>query len=329
MQALAELDTRQVATADGSRSLSEWVAARLDVGIGLPRNLTRTMRRLQVRPDLASELSDGNTTFDRIEALARLNDDVGLMEWADIYRVGPEAAKEGTDRGRDRASIGRRPFPHDAALPRRVLVEAVGWSRRSFWRPGRQVLTEAADRLPEIEGVTTDSSWKRATALIETLVSGDPPTRKRNGLRGCDRRRCIQGTAGVVLEPGANVGREALQAILCDAVTEVTARDGAGRYMDYGRRFRTAPPALKRALLAETDFMCAADGCTSRRRLQVHHLKPWAEGGETNQADLVVLWWFHHQVVVNERRLEIVFHPDRRRVRFRRPDRGPPRSLGS
>ncbi|MEA1902972.1 MAG: hypothetical protein U9N56_05535, partial [Actinomycetota bacterium] len=47
---LAELDRRQIATADGSRSMSEWTAARLDVGLDTARSLVRTMRRLQDRP---------------------------------------------------------------------------------------------------------------------------------------------------------------------------------------------------------------------------------------------------------------------------------------
>ena len=52
MLALVELDTRQIATADGSRSLSEWVSSRIDVGPETAKTLVRTMRRLQDRPDL-------------------------------------------------------------------------------------------------------------------------------------------------------------------------------------------------------------------------------------------------------------------------------------
>ena len=52
MQDLAELDVAQVAMTDGSRSLSEWVSGRLDMGIDSARTLVRTMRRLQDRPDL-------------------------------------------------------------------------------------------------------------------------------------------------------------------------------------------------------------------------------------------------------------------------------------
>ncbi|HWB89089.1 MAG TPA: hypothetical protein VG872_07725, partial [Acidimicrobiia bacterium] len=84
MQDLAELDVAQVAASDGSRSLSEWVSARLDMGIESARTLVRTMRRLQERPDLQEDLAHGRVSYDRVEALSRIGEDVGLMEWADV-----------------------------------------------------------------------------------------------------------------------------------------------------------------------------------------------------------------------------------------------------
>ena len=47
--------------------------------------------------------------------------------------------------------------------------------------------------------------------------------------------------AGVVLEAGPRIGRDALEAILCDAVTEVTARSEDGTPMVYGRRTKDHP----------------------------------------------------------------------------------------
>ena len=77
-------------------------------------------------------------------------------------------------------------------------------------------------------------------------------------------------------------------------------------------------------MLAKYGFRCAADGCNSRYRLQVHHLTPWSQGGTTDQEDLVLLCWFHHQVVIHERGFNIVVHQTGR-VRFTRPpsSRGP------
>jgi len=187
------------------------------------------------------------------------------------------------------------------------------------------VLTEAADRLPDLpDGTKPDLSWRKATALVETLISDDPPPVQVSVF--VDTKHAVEtnGEAGVVLDAGVRVGRQALQAVLCDATTEVTARTSDGRYMDYGRTKRTAPPRLKRALLAKYGFRCAADGCESRYRLQVHHITPWVERGRTDQDDLIVLCWFHHQVVVHERGFHIIVHQTGR-IRFAKPDtRGPP-----
>ena len=111
-----------------------------------------------------------------------------------------------------------------------------------------KVLAEAADSLPEVEGLSTDAGWKRATALVQSLVSDDPPPAQVTVIVDAKHAAASDGGAGVVVEPGARVGRQALKAVLCDAVTEVTARSEDGRYMDYGRKQRTAPPALKRAV---------------------------------------------------------------------------------
>jgi hypothetical protein len=60
---LEELDARQVATADGARSLSEWVAARLDLSPETAKSLVRTMRRTGDRPDLRDALACGEVSF--------------------------------------------------------------------------------------------------------------------------------------------------------------------------------------------------------------------------------------------------------------------------
>ncbi|MFQ5522663.1 MAG: hypothetical protein ACE5F5_03690, partial [Acidimicrobiia bacterium] len=77
LEILEELDRRQIATADGSRSMAEWVAARLDVGPDTAKRLVGTMRRTCERPDLREALTDG-VSLDRIEALSRISEEVGL-----------------------------------------------------------------------------------------------------------------------------------------------------------------------------------------------------------------------------------------------------------
>src|SRR5919106_3532939 len=84
LQDLEELDRRQVATGDGCKSLSEWVAARLDVSVETARSLVRTMRRTAHRSDLREALASGEVSFDRIEAVSRIPQDVGLLRHLDV-----------------------------------------------------------------------------------------------------------------------------------------------------------------------------------------------------------------------------------------------------
>ncbi|MGD2101489.1 MAG: hypothetical protein PVG83_04580 [Acidimicrobiia bacterium] len=326
MQDLAELDVAQIAAADGARSLSEWVSARLDRGIESARTLVRTMRRLQDRPDLQERLSEGSVSFDRVEALSRIKEDVGLMEWADVAAIRREAAK--------RARVSAESEYFSARDRYHVMQPSLDETRWKYWGaldgPSgalmNKVIGEAADALPDLpDGTKGSRGWRQATALVECLVSDDLPPANVSVLVDARESSKTGGSSGVTLEAGPNVGRQALQAILCDAETEIIARSEDGRVMDYGRRQRTAPPSMRRALLARYNHTCGADGCISQHRLQIHHLTPWAQGGETNQDELVVLCWFHHQVVVHERGYEVYSHHDPRRIRFRRP-KDPPRS---
>lgn len=324
MQDLAELDVAQIATADGSRSLSEWVAARLDQGVESARTLVRTMRRLQGRPILREQLAAGSVSFDRVEALSRIREDVGPMEWADVSAIRREAAK--------RAKVNAASEYFSARDRYHVMQPSLDESRWRYWGaldgPSgalvNKVISEAADALPDLpDGTKGGRGWRQATALVECLVSDEAPPANVSVFVDAKEAAWTRGEAGVVVEAGPNVGRRALQAILCDAETEVIARSEDGRAMNYGRRKRTAPASLRRALLARYNHTCDADGCTTQHRLQIHHLTPWSEGGETDQDNLVVLCWFHHQVVVHERGYEIRYHHDPRRVRFRKPEEPP------
>lgn len=326
MAVLEELDVRQIATADGSRSLSEWVASRLDVAPDTAKPLARTMRRLQDRPDLQEALATGEASFDRIEALSRILEDVGLMEWADVSSVRREAAKrvritaEHETRSADERYLAMQPSLDESRW--RLWGELDGYSGAVV----DKALTKAADELRDLpDGSRGSQGWRRATALVGCLTADEAPPGEVAVIVEASDAAPTNGEAGVTLEAGPRVGRHALERILCDANTEVIARTRDGRFMEYGRRRRTAPPALRRALLAKYQHRCGADGCDSRHRLQVHHLTPWSKGGETNQDDVVLLCWFHHQVVVHERWYEVYFHPDHGRIRFRKPEEIPGR----
>jgi hypothetical protein len=62
------------------------------------------------------------------------------------------------------------------------------------------------------------------------------------------------------------------------------------------RKTRSIPPALQRALKAR-DGGCRFPGCTHARFTEGHHVKHWADGGETKLANLITLCRFHHRLI--------------------------------
>ena len=63
-----------------------------------------------------------------------------------------------------------------------------------------------------------------------------------------------------------------------------------------GRRTRSIPPSVRRAL-ANRDRGCRFPGCTATHRLHAHHVKHWAEGGETSLDNLILLCPTHHRLM--------------------------------
>ena len=324
MEILEVLDARQIATADGCRSLSEWTAARLDVGLDTAHRLVRTMRRTGSRPDLGEALASGEATLDRIEAVSRIRDDVGLLWHMDVAGVRREAA--------ERIRINAEQEARTASDRFLVFQPSLDESWWKIWGGldgyagaiVEKTLTEKADQLPALpDGYRGDSSWRKATALVELCVSEEAPPVQVTMFVDTEEAAGSNAESGVVLETGPRVGRQALQAVLCDAITEVTVRGENGRLIEYGRKTRTVPPSLRRAIIYRDGNRCAADGCDSRYRLQVHHIIPWSQEGPTSPDNLIALCWYHHHIVVHERGFHIYRHPHHGRIRFQRP-RAPP-----
>ena len=324
MHDLEALDTAQVATGDGCRSLSEWVAARLDVSLDTARSLVRTMRRTSSRADLREVLACGEVSFDRVEAVSKIPEDVGLLAHLDVAGVAREAAK----RVRVTAEDEARSLEDSFLVMQPSLDES--WWRLWGGLDGYtgsivdEALTERADSLPDLpDGTKGSASWRKAMALADVCMGQDPPANQLTVFVDATQAAESNGESGVVLEAGPRVGRQVLEAIVCDSDVEVLARTEDGRYMNYGRRQRTATPAQKRALLNRYAGRCAADGCDSRYRLEAHHLTAWSQGGRTDLDDLILLCWFHHHVLVHRKGFTIYEHPETGRIRFRQP-RHPP-----
>ena len=100
---------------------------------------------------------------------------------------------------------------------------------------------------------------------------------------------------------GIRVSAETSRRMACDAavVAMVHAKDGSllkdSSLLNVGRRTRTIPPHIRRAL-EERDRGCRFPGCGCRFT-EAHHVKHWADGGETSLRNTLLLCRRHHRAV--------------------------------
>ncbi|MGH8913820.1 MAG: HNH endonuclease [Acidimicrobiia bacterium] len=324
--ALELLDRAQVATADGSRNLSEWVTARIDLSHETGKSLVRTMRRTGERPELREALESGEASFDRVEAASRIDPPCPDPLW--MHLDVPGVLLEAANRARITGDEEKRTVLDNHLVMQPTLDE-------SWWRiwggldgvTGAIVdhaVNRAADDLPIGPEAPRDSSWRRVMGLAQLCMGEEPPSAHISVFVDADLAVPADGRAGVYLEAGPRVGSHALEAVMCDAVSEVVAIGGDAEPMRYGRRSRTIPPALRRAIIHRDRNRCVIDGCSSRNRLQVHHVVPWSRGGPTDPSNLITVCWYHHHIAIHEMRLEPFRHPDHGRWRLRPPCRPPP-----
>ena len=106
---------------------------------------------------------------------------------------------------------------------------------------------------------------------------------------------------------GIRVSAETSRRMACDAAVVAMAHAKDGSVLNVGRRTRTIPPHIRRAL-EERDRGCRFPGCGCRFT-EVHHVKHWADGGETSLGNTVLLCRRHHRAV-HEGRVKVSVNSD-------------------
>ena len=125
-------------------------------------------------------------------------------------------------------------------------------------------------------------------------------------------------SSGAEFENGRSVAVETARRLGCDGALVGVIEGAKGEPLAVGRRTRAVPPSIRRALRVR-DGGCRFPGCDRSRFTHAHHIKHWADGGETSLGNLVTLCSFHHRQVheggfgvrMNEGEIEFM-HPNGR-----------------
>lgn len=289
----------------------ELVALGLTATAAQTEQLVRAWRRLNRMDEQAEELQRHESRFLSLrpgqdgmwELRGRLDPEVGAV----VLRA-LEAAGNVLFRG-DASSEGVTNDPEDRPV---IEAEATGDVTPDDPVPTqRQRLADAVGLVAERAlaagfDMNPDSSVTDPATRPAAKADDEPGTRQ---LHRADRFQVVlhveDGDLGASADPGGGelddgirVSAETSRRLSCDA-SKVVMRTGTGTpVLDVGRRTRTIPPAIRRAL-DRRDRCCRFPGC-GVRFTDAHHVHHWADGGETRLNNLVLLCRRHHRAVHEE-----------------------------
>ncbi|MGE0791566.1 MAG: DUF222 domain-containing protein [Sandaracinaceae bacterium] len=157
------------------------------------------------------------------------------------------------------------------------------------------------ERSPADGGVDASADLVHGDASSETPTADLTEPRGASAETPCacpahDARVSAEARWSATLDDGTRLTAETFRRLACDCALIGVNVDRDGDPLDVGRRARTIPPALFRALVLR-DKGCAFPGCTHDRFIDAHHIEHWANGGETKKRNLVCLCTFHHHLV--------------------------------
>ncbi len=235
--------------------------------------------------------SDGSV---RLEA--RLAPEVGEM----LFKALEAAEAQLEERGEDAESAGTgepaRSAPDD--VPANVSAET---------SPTQSALPSRWNSLPDSVSAETPRrsvSQRRADALehiVQRFLAGKC-SGSANGAHEVvvhiahDALRDVPESSGASFEHGGPMAVETARRLGCDGALVGVVEGAKGEPLAVGRRTRAVPPAIRRALRVR-DGGCRFPGCDRSRYVHAHHIKHWADGGETRLDNLVTLCSQHHRQV--------------------------------
>lgn len=288
----------------GFASFAEYVERLLGEKPRWTRERLRVAEVLEDLPLTRRELGAGKLNWSAARELVRVATPDTESEWL-------LAAKQCTARQLEELVSGRQPGdepcdPADPHLRRHVLsFEVSGEVLATFREATAKLRRDADDPLSEEEALLL---------MARQVLAGSSDSGKSSYqiavtvCEGCGRG--FQQGSGDLIE----VGPEIVAAAECDGehvgpVSEranrvqamSTTRPGTtphvGRSAGHRRATRSIPPRIRREVVRRDAGRCVVPGCRHATYVDIHHLRPRAEGGDHDPTGLVVLCAAHHRAL--------------------------------
>ena len=250
----------------GWTSCAHWLSWRTGLAPGAAREHVRVARALGNLPKLSDAMRRGAVSYSKVRAVTRVATPETEQALLDVAQSGTAAHVEQIVRGWRR-------------------VDRTAERTEEKRRQDRRSLRTWVDD----DGMVVVHVDSGALADEQYVPAGTPAP----GSAMAAQSQTVLDEAG-----GIHVSAETARRLACDAAKVEMQHGPDGEILGVGRRTRTISPALRRALAAR-DGQCRFPGCQNRR-CDAHHVRHWADGGETVLDNLVLLCRRHHRAVHEE-----------------------------
>jgi hypothetical protein len=275
----------------GALSCAHWLSWRVGMDLGAAREKVRVAKRLGELPLIDEALKRGEISYCKVRAMTRV----------------ATAESEGDLLGMARAATGAQ-LEKICRLKRRVDAlgdeKEVECRRYVVERPTddgmvsiqlRLLPEEAARVMKAMDVMGSGNRADGAVAMAEAALLGGgegasvrPPVEVVVHVQASD----LEGRT----ELGDGISAEVSRRVLCDSGVVPMLEDDQGRAIDVGRKTRTIPAALRRALESR-DGGCRFPGCSNRIFTDAHHIVHWIDGGETSLENTLLTCRRHHRAL--------------------------------
>ncbi|MCB9727159.1 MAG: DUF222 domain-containing protein [Deltaproteobacteria bacterium] len=319
LELVGEFDRRRAWAQWGIASCAHWLCWKCGIGLGAAGEKVRVARRLVELPRLCEAFRSGVLSYSKMRAVTRVATPENEEFLLRVARTGTASHLERLCRERRRVE---RAEDESEASERRHASRALSW----WWdddgslvlkgrlspedgallvralEAARDVIREEARDAGEGGGGLSAERSDALMQLAESWLARGP-----GELAGGERHQVIVHVDAATLADPETEGRSAVEGgprlcpetarrLACDASRVSVTDGGHGEPLSIGRRSRTIPSAIGRALRIR-DGGCRFPGCQNRRFVDGHHIRHWASGGETSLDNLVLLCRRHHRLV--------------------------------
>ncbi len=327
---LAEFDRRSGWNCGATQDCAHWLNWKCGINLGAAREKVRTAHALEKLPLVSAAMERGEVSYSNVRAITRVATPDNEHYFLEIalhgtahhvetlvraYRRETEAQELSREHQQqmnrsvryqwdeDGSLILRARLPADVGALVLKALEAAVPDAPSPTRPDPRTYTDGF--IPSDSVDRPSWSHKRADALAVIFESF--LAHGAESMTGGERHQVVVHVSAETLkvgggghqceiEDGPAIAAETARRLACDAAIVAIVENEKGESLSVGRKTRSIPPALQRALNSR-DQGCRFPGCTHKRYTDAHHIHHWAHGGETKMSNLVTLCRFHHRKV--------------------------------